>query len=83
MVAIHRKHNKSMTEIYDKTNTDVSPAYQIRQPEGTGIDPARYGKNFARMQGKCGECNMALSEKMETATDGSHCRLKKREHCNE
>ncbi len=82
-VAIHKKNNKSMSEIYEKTNTDINPAYRIEQPEGTGINPIRYGKNFARIQGKCRTCGMAVPEKMETATDGSHCRMGEGKHCRE
>ena len=61
-------------EIHRKAQVGFAPEYQ-HNPEGVGIDRARYAKNYQLALGKCKNCPNFIKSKADTTT-GEHCKLR-------
>ncbi len=63
---------------YEKDGFGWAPGYE-KKFEGAILDPERYEKNYARMQGLCRKC-FQFDSAVDKA-DGSHCLLGKGKKC--
>ena len=74
MIGIKSGSHLTRDEIDRKCDVGFESKYQI-QHEGTGIDQARYAKNYQNAMGKCIGCSNFRKSKANTVT-GEHCKAK-------